>query len=282
MSWGAVAGAVVGGVMANKAAKRSASGQEHAAQLAYEQSLPWSTTGMFGGAKFDEEGRTADITLSPEMKAIYDRMLTRSGKYGEQVSTLDPKELQEQYYQESKAMAEPGEARERLALENRLRAQGMLGATGGAMRSQALLESQQMKDLARRAEAQSASQAQLERVRAREAADLGTALQLGALPMDYATLGRGIGTGMSGAAATGAGLRSQAALGIGGTQAAFWGNLGQKVGSADWSNVFSGGSSTPPGTAGYSGPYTGKDYSSIFSGGPGYTMNSGVGVWNPE
>jgi len=37
MPWGAVAGAVVGGLFANKAAKRAASGQEHAAQLAYEQ-----------------------------------------------------------------------------------------------------------------------------------------------------------------------------------------------------------------------------------------------------
>jgi hypothetical protein len=246
MPWGAVAGAVVGGVMANKAAKKSAASQDRAADLAYEQSLPWDVKGMFGSATFDEEGRAADIQLDPEMQKLYDRLYGRAGGYAEQIEAMgkDPLAMEKKFYEQQKAIAAPGEEKERLALESRLLAQGMLGSTGGAGRTQTLLEAQQMKDLVRRSDAMSQSQQLHDLYRTRETGDIKQALNIGALPYDYATLGRGIGGGMSSAATYGAGLRSEGALGIGATNASMWGGVGRGIGKADWGSVFGSSPST--------------------------------------
>jgi hypothetical protein len=240
MAWGLVAGAVIGGVASNRAAKKSAASQDRAADLAYEQSLPWDVSGMFGSATFDEEGRAANIQLDPEMQKLYDRLFGRAGGYAEQVEAMgkDPLAMQQKFYEEQKALAEPGEQQDRLALENRLLSQGMLGSTGGSGRMGELQTAQSMKDLVRRSDAMSQSQQLLDLYRTRETGDIKQALGIGALPYDYASLGRGIGGGMSGAATYGAGLRSQGAMGIGATTASGWGGLGRAVGKADWGNMF--------------------------------------------
>jgi hypothetical protein len=246
MPWGAIAGAVVGGVMANKAAKKSAASQDRAADLAYEQSLPWDVKGMFGSATFDEEGRAADIQLDPEMQKLYDRLYGRAGGYAEQIEAMgkDPLAMEQKFYEQQKAIAAPGEEKERLALESRLLAQGMLGSTGGAGRTQTLLEAQGMKDLVRRSDAMSQSQQLHDLYRTRETGDIKQALNIGALPYDYAALGRGIGSGLSSAATYGAGLRSEGALGIGATNASMWGGVGRSIGKADWGSVFGSNPST--------------------------------------
>ncbi len=249
MSWGAVAtigGALIGGMGAKSAAKTAASSQDRAADLAYQQSLPWDVKGMFGSATFDEDGRAADIQLDPEMKALYDRLYGRAGGYAEQVEAMgkDPLAMQQKFYEEQKAIAAPGEEKDRLARENRFLAQGMLGSTGGAGRMGELQTAQGMKDLVRRADAMSQSQQMLDLYRTRETGDIKQALGIGALPYDYATLGRGIGGGMSSAAQYGAGLRSQGALGIGATNANMWGGVGRSIGKADWGSVFGSSPST--------------------------------------
>jgi hypothetical protein len=246
MPWGAVAGAVVGGVMANKAAKKSAAAQDRAAGLAYQQSLPWDVKGMFGSATFDEDGRAADIQLDPEMKKLYDRLYGRAGGYAEQIEAMgkDPLAMENKFYEQQKAISAPGEEKERLALESRLLAQGMLGSTGGAGRTQSLLEAQGMKDLVRRSDAMSQSQQLLDLYRTRETGDIKQSLGIGALPYDYATLGRGIGGGMSSAAQYGAGLRSIGAMGVGATNASMWGGIGRGVADADWGSVFGSSPST--------------------------------------
>jgi len=238
MPWGAVAGAVIGAYGANKAAKKQSAAADRNADKAYEQSLPWSMQGMFGGASFDEEGRMAYTELSPEMQEQYNAMMERSRGYADQISQFDSGQMQEDFYQEQKALSEPGEQQDRLAMENRLYAQGMLGSSGGEGRMRGLQTAQSMKDLARRAEARSASEAQLDRIRGRQSSDFGAALQIGALPMDYANLGRGIGSGMSGAAQSGAAMRNTAAQNAADTTAGFWSQLGQTVGSYGQDNKY--------------------------------------------
>jgi hypothetical protein len=266
MAWGAVAGAVIGGVMANKSAKKSAAAQDRAADLAYQQSLPWDVSGMFGSATFDEDGRAADIQLDPEMKALYDRLYGRAGGYAEQVEAMgkDPLAMQQKFYEEQKAIAAPGEEKDRLALENRLLAQGMLGSTGGASRMGELQTAQGMKDLVRRADAMSQSQQMLDLYRTRETGDIKQALGIGALPYDYATLGRGIGGGMSSAATYGAGLRSEGAKGIGATNSSMWGGIGRGVAGADWGNIFGSSPSTGGTTYVPGGSYTGSGDTAVW------------------
>lgn len=264
MPWGAIAGAVVGGMFANKAAETSAASADYAAQLAYEQSLPWDVSGLFGEAQFDEDGRAATLALSPELQAQYDALMARSAEQAAQVDVLDPDAVALKHYEYQKGLFAPQEEQERLALENRLIAQGLMGASGGALQTQALHEAQAMKDLARQAESMTVGQQFLDMYRTREMEDRAEALKLGALPYEYGALGRGIGSGMSSAATAGATARSQAAAGLGATQAAFGSQLGQSIAGADWSGLF--GSSTPQYTSMYTatpGTYTGYTGSNI-------------------
>ena len=228
--------ALIGGYGANKAAKRSARAQGKAADLAYQQSLPWDVSGMFGSATFDEDGRAANIELDPEMQKLYDRYYARSSDWGSKAEAMgnDPLAMQQQFYEEQKALAAPGEQKDRLALENRLLSQGMFTSTGGSEKTIDLHTAQAMKDLVRRSDAMSQSQQLLDLYRTRESGDMKQALGIGALPYDYAQLGRGIGGGMSGVAQYGAGLRSQGAMGIGAVTANAWGGLGRAIGKADW------------------------------------------------
>jgi len=249
---GSIAGSLIAARGAKKAAQSQAAAAERNAQLAYEQSKPRDVSGLFGTATFDPETQAASLALSPELQEIYKQRLARAGGYTQAISAYDPSRYQEQFYEEEKALAAPAEERERLALEERLLAQGMLGSTGGALRQQSLLEAQSTKDLARRAEARSAAQQELTFLRGLESGDVGTATQLGALPMDYASLGRGIGTGMSSAAMTGASMRNVAAQNVADTQAAFWSKLGGQVGQYG-GTLF--GTSTPTGTTAMGNQY---------------------------
>jgi len=247
MPWIAAAAAVgsslISGYGSNKAADKTAGAQRDAAQLQYQQSLPWSTTGLFGGATFDEDDRTAQLTLSPELQAEYERLYGRAGATAEEVAALagDPFTAQKKLYEQQKSLFAPQQEKERLAMESRLLSQGRLGTTGGAGQFGEVIERQQMQDLARQVQSMDQAQGLIDTLRAREAGDISQALTLGELPLAYANLGRGIGTGMSPAAQYGAKLRSQGALNVADTQSAFWSQLGKDVGSRDWGGLFSGG-----------------------------------------
>ena len=175
-------GSIISGLGARSAAKSQAAAAERNAQLAYEQSKPRDVSGLFGTATFDPETQAATLALSPELQDIYKQRLARAGGYTQAISQYDPSRYQEQFYQEQRALAAPGEERERLALEERLLAQGMLGSTGGGLRQQSLLEAQATKDLARRAEARTAAQQELTFLRGLESGDVGNAPSCVAVP----------------------------------------------------------------------------------------------------
>lgn len=220
-------GAIIGGLMASRSAKKAASGQRAAADLAYERSLPWNTSGMFGSASFDRDTREASFDLSPEMQAEYDRYMGRAGQTSEALSALesDPMGAASQYAEQMKGLYRPQQEADRLGLENRLLAQGMLGSTGGGARTGALLGAQQQKDLAVEANAVQQAQQMIDLLRGRESADFAQAVGIGSMPMEYGKYGQGLGSGMSNAALGAAGLQSDAATGLAGTQAASWAEL---------------------------------------------------------
>jgi len=231
LGWMDLAGAALGYYGSRKASKDQSAAAREAAERGYEQSLPWSTTGMFGTAQFDPKTRQAVSLLSPEMKAQYDQMMARAAATGEEVEQFssDPYEMQKQLAEQQKALFAPAERQDVLGLESRLGAQGRLGTRGGAGEMQGMLQAQKQKELAR--EVQSFDQAQnyLTNLRARQQGDIGTAVTLGALPESYLNIGRGIGTGMSGAATAGASLMNTAAQNRADTTSAFWTQLGQTV-----------------------------------------------------
>lgn len=231
MSWWDLAGAALGYYGSQKASKQQSEAAREAADRGYEQSLPWSTTGMFGSAQFDPKSRQAVSLLSPEMKAQYDQYMARAALTGEEIDKFgtDPYEMQKQMYEQQKALFAPVERQDILGLEARQQAQGRRGTRGGAGEMQGMLQAQKQKDLARQVQSFDQAQNYLTNLRSRQTGDIGQAITMGSLPESYLNIGRGIGTGMSGAATAGANLMNVAGQNRADTTGAFWSQLGQTV-----------------------------------------------------
>jgi hypothetical protein len=139
--------------------------------------------------------------------------------------------MQQQLYEQQKALFAPVDRQSVLGLEARQEAQGRGGTRGGAGEMQGMLQALQQKDLARQVQSFDQAQNYLTNLRGRQQSDIGQAITMGALPESYLNIGRGIGSGMSGAAQTGASLMNAAAKNSADTTSAFWTQLGQTVGS---------------------------------------------------
>lgn len=143
--------------------------------------------------------------------------------------------------------AAPGEEQRRLELENRLAAQGMLGGTGGALRTRSLREAQEQADLARQLQAfgttvdinqlgygrageslnrelglYAADQQSIDANRARLMQDLNMLFGIGSLPNQYGSMG--LQAGAAGAAA--GANQGQFIMQGGQTMADIWSGLG--------------------------------------------------------
>jgi hypothetical protein len=224
---GTVGGAMISGSAAKSAAKTSAAAQDRAAQLAYEQSLPWDVTGAGGGSVFDEEGKAAALTLSPELQAAYGTTLGRAGMWTGspffQQYAADPFGLQQKIYEQQLAGLAPQRQRDWLALENRLGSQGTRGLSVGGQGNplaRAYFQAQEEANLGLFNQALTTGQGLIDTALGREQADYGQALQFLDVPLQYANLGRGIGGSLSSAATAGAQLRAQGAQQLAATQAA--------------------------------------------------------------
>ena len=210
-------GTVVGGLLdsrqASKAQKQASAAASQEAELAYQRSLPWDVTGMFGTAKFDEGTKELTMGLAPEWQTEYEKALTGAEAQRGYISGIeaDPWTAGQKFYEQQKALYAPEQEQQRLELEKRLLAQGMLGSTGGSQRMQALLEAQATQDLQAQAAGLDKAQTLIDLYRARTAEELGMAETIGHLPQKYAETGRGIGTGMSTIAEAAAKRKSAAA-----------------------------------------------------------------------
>ena len=216
MSWTMLASAAIGALGASKQRKAQAqAGREarEAADLAYKRSLPWDVQGAFGEAQFDEEGRSLGLSLSQPWQSEYDLAMAGAGKQRGFIAGMeaDPMAAGQKFYEMQKAIYAPEQEKERLAQENRLLAQGMLGSTGGASRIEALRKAQEAQDLQAQYAGLDKAQGMIDTYRGRAATDLGMAETIGQLPQKYAETGRGIGTGMSTVAGAAGKMQSAAA-----------------------------------------------------------------------
>ena len=210
---GQIGSALGGSFSKNRASKRAQTDVNREAELAYKRSLPVGVTGMFGNVSFDEEGRMLDISADPRLTAEADLALEDVQRQREYLSELegDPMSAAANYLAMQRQLMAPKQAEDRLALEERLLAQGMLGSTGGANRQQALAEAQAQQDLQAQYGAIDKAQSMIDTYRARQAEGLGTFESIGELPFKYAQLSRGIGSDLGSAAETSAKMKSNAA-----------------------------------------------------------------------
>ena len=225
-----------GGMMAGKGYAKDVGGF---AEQAWQRSAPWGVSGAFGETQWDPATMQGTLELSPELQAHYERSLGRAGDTAGFISQFeaDPFEAQRRLYEQQKGLFAPQQQREQLALENRMRAQGMLGGTGGQMRMGTLLEKQQMKDLARQVQSMDQAQQLIDTYRTREKGDISQAIGIGGLPLKYGELGVGAQQQSAQTARSNAKLLAEAAKVKRGSQAAFWGSLGSSVGGMDFSGL---------------------------------------------
>lgn len=247
-----VGGALLQGRSARKAAQTQADAQRESAEMAYEQSMPWNLTAAGANISVDEDGKTMTTELSPELQSIYEGMFSRAGQWTPMVEDLmaDPFTAQQRLYEQQRQLFAPQQEQERLALENRLLSQGMLGSTGGALRTQALREAQGTQDLQRQIAAMTQAQGLLDTYLGRQQSDIGTATALLDIPLQYGGLSRGIGGTLGQTASVVGSLRNQAAQTLGAAQAAYGSSLGNALsglggmmgggGGGGFSNLISG------------------------------------------
>ncbi len=239
------------GSQQKKAASRASDEAGRAADLAYERSLPWDVKGMFGGAEYDEDGRQLNMSLSDPWQSEYDLAMSGAGKQRGYIAGMeaDPMAAGQKFYEMQKALYAPEQEQDRLAQENRLLAQGMLGSTGGASRIEALRKAQGMQDLQAQYAGLDKAQGMIDTYRGRAATDLGMAETIGQLPQKYAETGRGIGTGMSNIAGAAGKMQSSAAQARAASTSNIYGGLAKQFGGLAM-NDYSGNSG-----GGYQGSY---------------------------
>jgi len=181
MGWLNAAASIIGGLYANKQAKKAVGAATDQANMAYQQSLPQQYTGMFGG--YDPD--TGEF-LNQDMQNLMQQYMDRRGQTAAQIQDLDPMELQQQLYNQQLGLLQPEQERQALAQESRLLQQGRLGSTGGAGQMQALQEAQGQQRLGLLSNSYQQAQATQDAMRQREMQDLATMMQIGSIPGQYA------------------------------------------------------------------------------------------------
>lgn len=183
MAWLQAAASIIGGLYANKQAKKAVGAATDQANLAYQQSLPQQYTGMFGG--YDPE--TGEF-LSQDWQARMNQFMDRSLATGQQVQNLDPLELQQSLYNQQLGLLQPQQEKQFLSTEARLAQQGRLGATGGAGQLQALEEAQAQERAGLLASSYATAQQTQDAMRRREYEDLMQAMNIGQIPTQYGNM----------------------------------------------------------------------------------------------
>ena len=189
---------------------------ERNADKALAEAQPWSVVGEGGVGDFDQDSRTALMQLSPDLQAIFKGALGRSGLWGEQAMTLgaNPFAAADAFYDQQQAYWEPKEQQLRTDAETRLLAQGRLGGTGGQRQMGQLEDSILQAQGQRRTESLNQSQQLINTLLGRESADIGQAIGLLNIPLQYGNMGRGIGGDLGKAAAYGLESRGEGATAL--------------------------------------------------------------------
>lgn len=182
----------------------------------YKRSKPWDVEGTFGGVEFDQDNQVSKLGLSEDWQSQYEQQLADADAQKAYITEMeaDPMAAGQKFYEMQKALYAPEQEEDRLAMENRLLGQGMLGSSGGASRIEALRKAQAAQDLQAQYAGLQQAQDMIDTYRGRQAQGLGQAQRIGSLPMDYANLGLGIGKAMSGPAIAAGELQAYGAKGM--------------------------------------------------------------------
>jgi len=236
--WMQLGASVLGGIYANRQAKKAQNSANQQADFAYNESRPQNYQGMFGGYN-TESGEY----LNEDMQGRMDRYMARSDATGSQIGNYSPEEYAQNMYDMDLQMLNPELQQQSLDNEARLLAQGRLGSTGGAGQTQGLMQAQNMTRLGLRRDSYNKSQMQLDNMRRRQQEDLGIGMGIGGMASGYGQQSLNFANQRAQNAWQSAGMKSGAALGRAGANSMFAANAvsgfnGQE--GMEFSNPFAG------------------------------------------
>ena len=211
-----LAASVLGGMYANKQAKKAQGAANQQADFAYNESRPQNYQGMFGGYN-TESGEY----LNEDMQGYMDDYMRRSQETGAQIGNFSPEQYAQNMYDTDLQMLNPELEQQALGMESRLAQQGRLNTTGGAGQYGGLMQAQNMNRMKLRQQSWGKSQDQLDNMRRREYEDTMAAQGIGRLAGGYGGMSLDQARFRSGNAWNAAGMRSGAATNRAGANAGF-------------------------------------------------------------
>ena len=214
-----LAASVLGGLYANKQAKKAQNSANQQADFAYNESRPQNYQGMFGGYNTE----TGEY-LNEGMQGRMDAYMNRSDATGAQIGNYSPEEYAQNMYDMDLQMLNPELEQQSLANEARLLSQGRLGSTGGAGQTQGLMQAQNMTRLGLRRDSYNKSQMQLDNMRRRQQEDMSMGLGIGGLAAGYGQQSLNFANQRAANAWQSAGMKSGAALGRAGAMSSMIGS----------------------------------------------------------
>ena len=219
MAWAQLAASVLGGIYANRQAKKAQNSANQQADFAYNESRPQNYQGMFGGYN-TESGEY----LNEGMQGRMDAYMNRADATGAQIGDYSPEEYAQNMYDMDLQMLNPELEQQSLNNESRLLSQGRLGSTGGAGQTQGLMQAQNMTRLGLRRDSYNKSQMQLDNMRRRQQEDMSMGLGIGGLASGYGAQSLNFANQRGQNAWQSAQMKSGAALGRAGANSALIGS----------------------------------------------------------
>ena len=211
-----LAASVLGGMYANKQAKKAQGAANQQADWAYEQSRPQNYQGMFGGYN-TESGEY----LNEDMQGYMDDYMRRAQETGSQIGNYSPEQYAQNMYDTDLQMLNPELEQQALGMESRLAQQGRLGSTGGAGQYGGLMQAQNMTRLGLRRDSYNKSQQQLDAMRRRQQEDMSYGMNIGNLASGYGAQSLNFANQRGQNAWNAANMRSGAATNRAGANAGF-------------------------------------------------------------
>lgn len=228
--WSSAIGPAIGGGLSLYGANSAANKLSDAANNAAQQGkfTPYNVYSGAGAGMFDANGN-ATATLSPEYQALRNQYLQNANGNLSALQNYDPQAAANTVYGQLSALSAPQEEQDRLNMENRLLAQGMLGSTGGGIQNQALLTSQGLAGVGRQVQSWQMGQDVLNQMQNRALGATNAATALDAMPLNNLNMGGAFGGRAQQGNQFGANLQYNAAGAGAGATASFWQGLGQQV-----------------------------------------------------
>lgn len=202
-SVGKAVGSIFGGGGSSSSVSTAPSAVSQGIQYTPEQiekiSQPYGLMAPTGGITWDYARKQGTADISQMYRDIADPLFQRAIATGQVAAAFDPMYAAQEYYQTYVAPdLLDAQEKQRLALENRLLAQGMLGSTGGAQTFGELIKAQEASQRQARAEAIGQSQSYYDTLRQQQLQDIAAASAIYESPQTLFATGAGVGANIGG------------------------------------------------------------------------------------